>query len=608
MRSPVRSAGTIPVRQKEAQDFVHLDDAAPRAAAEHACMPELLDRLKSLIEAERTRFGVAGCAVVIVRGADVLMSEGFGQRRVDPGLPVTKRTLFPIGSSTKTFTAALCGSLVEGGELEWDRPLVEYFRNFRMHDPVASQLLTVRDCLSHRSGLPRHDLLWVAGEGALTRDDLIASLAHLPSSKPFRQNMQYSSLLYIAAGHFAGQLVSENYEDAVRQRLLAPLGMTRTNFDVETTLRDSDHALPYVQRFGEDQPRAVPHASLGLAGPAGNINSCAEDLEAWLLALLGHGVNGRPPVLSETILQELRAPTAALPTGDLNGIAQPVAYGLGLFLGDYRGSRIAYHGGNIDGFSSQVLTVPDSEIGIAILTNLDGTPLREALAYQILDVLGGIEAQPHGERLHARMSDIGRGTVETQERKPVGQGNGLRYANLSLDDYVGSYRHLGYGTIVVRAESEGLRGAYLGLPESPLEHMRLDVFELVVAAKGGSLRLPMQFTRDFAGDVDGLRLIAEKAVAPLRFEREHERTHITDGFLSRCEGVYQLGSITASITRRGESELLLSIASGPSRLLKFAGGRAFTVEGARIEFETPDRLVTRVGEFVKLPSSGPGRS
>jgi CubicO group peptidase (beta-lactamase class C family) len=231
-------------------------------------MSDVVERIREHVNRERERFIVPGCAVVVVADGEVLLSEGFGQRDVDGDAPVTARTLMPIGSSTKTFTSALCAALVDDGKLDLDRPLRELLPGFRLHDPIASELVSVRDCLSHRSGLPRHDLLWYAGEGRLSREDLIAALPHLPPTKPFRQTWQYNNLLYTTAGYLAGKLYGGTYEEAVRQRLLEPLGMTRTNFRVAEVEQDGDHSRPYTLT-DEDQVKEVPYAHLDLVGPAG---------------------------------------------------------------------------------------------------------------------------------------------------------------------------------------------------------------------------------------------------------------------------------------------------------------------------------------------------
>src|SRR5262245_10449451 len=159
----------------------------------------------------------------VVADGEVVLCAGFG-RRVGRDLPVTAETLFPIAASTKTFTAALCAALVDEGRLSWQRPVRDYLPGFQMSDPVASSSLTVYDMLSHRSGLPRHDLLWYAAAGLVELAELLAALRHLGANKGFREVWQYNNLMYTMAGELAGQVAGALYEQAMRERILQPLG------------------------------------------------------------------------------------------------------------------------------------------------------------------------------------------------------------------------------------------------------------------------------------------------------------------------------------------------------------------------------------------------
>ncbi|TAL18365.1 MAG: serine hydrolase [Frankiales bacterium] len=558
-------------------------------------MSDAVERIREHVERERERFAVPGCALVVVRDGEVVLSEGFGRR--NDGDPVTSRTLFPIGSSTKTFTAALCASLVDEGLLDLDAPLRELLPGFAMQDPIADRLLSVRDCLAHRSGLPRHDLTWYAFEGRMERPALVDAIRHLPPAQPFRQTWQYNNLLYVAAGFLAGRLCGGTYEEAVRARLLDPLGMTRTSFRVADVEIDADHSRPYVLT-DEDTHVEVPYAHLDLSAPAGCINSCAEDLAPWLMTLLGLGVDGRQPLLSDELLRQLRTPTMPLPPGSLGGGSGQVGYGLGVVLEDHRGHRVAHHGGNIDGFSSQVLVVPDAGIGVAVLTNLHATPLRDVLPLVVVDELLGLDPEPHGERRHATWSAMREGAKQAKANEAAG-AKPLPEVR-PVHDFVGTYAHPGYGELVVERDGDGLRGSY-GRLSGPLAHRHLDVYSLVLSVNGDELRIPVQFTADLEADVDGLRIPLEPALPPQRFERRPDTAHLTGEVLDGLAGRYALDALTAVVSRRGEADLLVSVAGGPPRRLTPVRELVFALDGARIEFTDDGRLVTPLGELVRRP-------
>ena len=453
--------------------------------------------LRDIIEAERLRAGVPGCAVVVVRRGDVVFIDGFGRRHVGNDLPVTPQTLFPIGSSTKTFTAALLAGL------DLDAPIRSYLPDFALLDPVASEHVSIRDCLSHRTGLPRHDILWQAGDGVINRRDLIDALAYLPANKRFREAYQYNNLLYIVAGEIAGQLQAGTYEEAVAQRILQPLAMARTNFSVDETKRDPDHAKPYL-RAADDELHEIPFARLDLAGPAGGLNSTASDLVPWLLTLTGHGVEGRGPLLSNGILDQMRTPAIDMPA-DSSGAITAIGYGLGQMLETYRGHHVAHHGGNIDGFSSQILTRDDG-IGIALLSNLHATSFRDSLPYYLLDAIDGVPSPDHGsyfrDRLKARFAaaDAARALRAPESPAPPSR---------PLADYAGRYQHPGYGEIVV---DRSLAWSYRGL-SGAMHHHHAEVFEAVTTLNGAEVGLPAEFTPD------ALHMRLELMVPPIRFAR-----------------------------------------------------------------------------------------
>src|SRR5438309_1618872 len=353
--------------------------------------------LEELIEQERQRFRVPGVAVAVVKGDEVLVSRGFGKRDVAKDQPVTDQTLFAIGSSTKAFTASLVGALVDDGLIEWDKPVRNYLPHFRMYDPVATEHLTARDMLSHRSGLPRHDFLWYDNQ-TLKRAEIVERLQYLEPNKSFRELWQYNNLMFITAGYLAGELLGCTWEEAVKQRLLDPLGMTNTNFSVYESQKSADHSRPYGEKA--DEIIEVPFLGAELAGPAGSINSCIADMTRWAMVQVEGKVEGRQ-VISPAALKELHAVTIVLAESALDDLwpdAKNNAYALGWFVMNYRGRTVVHHGGNVDGFSTMVSLLPDEKIGVWVLTNLHPSGLRDVVPYVVYDHLLGLEPLPWGER------------------------------------------------------------------------------------------------------------------------------------------------------------------------------------------------------------------
>src|SRR5579862_9191851 len=186
-----------------------------------------MESIERFVVDQLAAWEVPGCAVAAVQDGQLVLAAGWGQRDLDTGLPVTADTLFAIGSTTKAFTAATVGALVDDGLLEWERPLRDYVPELRLHDAVVTDRLTIVDLLSHRSGLPRHEMVCL-GHPDRSRAEVIRRLRYLPLSKDLRQAFQYCNLGYLMAGHAVDELSGMSWEDYLRARLLIPLGMGRS--------------------------------------------------------------------------------------------------------------------------------------------------------------------------------------------------------------------------------------------------------------------------------------------------------------------------------------------------------------------------------------------
>src|SRR3954447_25966687 len=226
-------------------------------------------QIRDLIEAERDRFGVAGLSVVVVRDREVLLAEGFGSRNLEEDLSATPQTLFAIASDSKHFTAALCATFVDEGKLEWDKPIRDVLPWFRMQDPHATELVSMRDLLSHRTGLPRHDALWFWGSETPPSREVVRRLQHLQPSAQLRQVWQHNNLCYTTAGYIAGELAGSEWEAALQQPIFDRLGMKRSTIGRKAAQATGDFATPYSDFTGENV--AVPARGDGSVGPAGGI-------------------------------------------------------------------------------------------------------------------------------------------------------------------------------------------------------------------------------------------------------------------------------------------------------------------------------------------------
>ncbi len=313
---------------------------------------------------------VPGLAVATVKDGEVVFAQGFGLRDVANSLPVTPKTLFAIGSCTKAFTTFVMGTLVDEGKLDWDSPVRVYIPEFRLFDRTATELMTPRDLVTHRSGLPRHDLVWY--NSTLSRKEVLERLPYLEPSESFRSKFQYNNLMYITAGYLIERITGKPWEEAIRAHIWKPLGMTGCNFSVKESQHSADFAKPYQDR--DDKIVEVPFRDItSAAGPAGSINAGIADMARWLIVQTHKGkVNGRQ-IISAAVLADIQTPH--MTTGVLQERKEiaPAGYALGWMVDDYRGHRRVHHGGGIDGFTAQTVVFADDGLGICILSNMGGT-------------------------------------------------------------------------------------------------------------------------------------------------------------------------------------------------------------------------------------------
>jgi CubicO group peptidase (beta-lactamase class C family) len=484
--------------------------------------------LAELIERERQRFGVPGVAVAVVNDGAVELIESFGQRDVDADLPVTDHTLFAIASCTKAFTTALIGMLVRDGLVEWDKPVREYLPYFRLHDPVASELATVRDLLSHRTGLPRHDVVWY-GNPRLDRREVVAQrLRHLPLSKGIRESYQYNNLMFMTAGLLAGEVLGSTWEDAIRAKLFEPLGMSASRFSPAEASATPDWSHAYRKNAGTTEE--LPRKDFPVCGPAGSIYSCTADMAKWLSFTVDE--------TSRDIVQETWKPV--IPTGEESPWPEvfSVGYAMGWVVESHRGQRVLQHGGSIDGFGSQVAIIPEKRLGLAVLTNLDGSSLPSVLMRAILDHALDLEPIGWGQRLYARETSVRESVTDAQSRAV----EAAHPAAHPESEYSGRYEHPGYGVAEVDIENRLMR---LGEAELTLRHRTFETWDATLARH--EITRSMTFVADPNGALTAFEIALEPTVAPIRFSRVIDPALSRDEVLAEYAGDYRIGEITALI-------------------------------------------------------------
>jgi len=410
------------------------------------------------IDGIRNRFGVVGLSVAVVREGRVIYAKGFGERQRGTGELVDADTLFAIGSNTKAFTAAGLGILVDDETLRWDDPVIDHLPWFQLHDPYVTREITIRDILSHRSGLGRSgDLNWYATD--YDREEIVRRVRFLEPNSSFRSQAGYQNTMFLAAGLVSEALSQQSWDDWITSRLLRPLGMTRSLTTVRDIARVDNVASPH-ERI-DDAIVAVPHRNIDNIAPAGSILSSAAEMARWMGLMLGRGEIEGKRLLSESVITELWKPNIIYPLPpeylELFPSTHFSAYGLGWGLRDYHGRMLATHTGGIDGMLSQVLLVPEEALGIVVLTNTSpmGSPAHNAVTFHVLDRLLGVPPSNFADAFfeYAQAQDAQQQSARRERDASRVDGT---TPSLPLASYVGEYDHLMYGTISVDLQAGAL--------------------------------------------------------------------------------------------------------------------------------------------------------
>ncbi len=445
-----------------------------------------------------------GAAIAIIKDGEMIFEEGFGYRNVENRLPVTTNTLFAIGSCTKAFTTTLIGMLVDDGLLDWDSPVRDYLPEFRMDDPYITENITIRDLVTHRSGLPRHEHVWLGTP--FTRESLVERIQHLQFSKGFREVYQYNNLHYVTAGKVIEAVTGSTWEDVVYKRILLPLGMTSTNFSVTDLQLSKDHARAYTVA---GRGHAVsPFRNVDALGPAGSINSTLRDMAKWVQFNLSNGIVMLDTLIHPDQLKQIHSPWVVASQDAEDEELSFSTYGLGWRISAYRGNTIVYHSGAIGGFRAYVLLLPAKNLGIVSLVNVNRSQINPIIAYHTIDRLLGLEPIDWGKRFKERM--------EPPEEVECHDSPHLTH---SLDAYTGIYEHPAYGEFKIEQRGNRLAVTRYGATSS-LIPCKFNMFYREPGHWGAfRSRLIFTFDVDEQGRIDRVLLPLESSVDDIEFMR-----------------------------------------------------------------------------------------
>jgi len=405
--------------------------------------------LATFLEGARKQLRIPGAAIAIVQGGKVIYQKGFGTRRFGTRRRVTPRTLFMIGSITKSLTSMMMARLVDEKRFDWDTPVTKVLPSFGLGDAKVTTQCKIRHTVCACTGLPRQDMEFLFESKGTTAESRLALLKTMKPTTAFGETFQYSNLMVSAGGYVAGHAayprikLGKAYNRAMQTRLFKPAGMRRTTFDFRR-VRRLDHAQPHSATL-EMKPVPISLAyedGVRSVGPAGGAWSNAADMARFILVELGRGKlpGGRRVVSAKNLQMRWK--------GQIK-ISTKAHYGLALLVSRSRGVRILGHGGGTLGFTTNMLYLPDHGVGMILLSNRAGAGgFTKAVTRRLLELV--FDGKPMAaKKLAHHVKRLATSLARAKKRMSLKPGAKW------VKRFAGTYHHAALGTVKVQWKRGG---------------------------------------------------------------------------------------------------------------------------------------------------------
>ena len=536
----------------------------------------------------------AGFAVAVVSKNKILYSQGFGYRDYENKLPVTSNTLFAIGSCTKAFTSSLIGLLNKEGKVDYDKPVRTYLPELHFFNDYLNDHVTLRDMMSHRTGLPRHDISWYLFNTP-SKDSLLQRIQYQEPTAELRQIWQYNNFMFLAQGMVAEKLSGKTWEENVQEKLFDPIGMKSSTLSIADMKKNSEAATGYTV-YKDSLIKKMDYYDISGMAPAGSINSNVTDMAKWVMTWINGGKFNGKEILPASYVQQAMSSqmviTAALPDKEITD-AYLANYGFGWMISSYRGHYRVEHGGNIDGFSASTSFFPSDSIGIIVLTNQNASGVAGIVRNMIADRLFGISPMDW----NGRSNQTERKTIKAKkeaEKNLIDSRVPNTKPSHAIQEYTGLFNNQGYGSLEIILRKDSL---FLLSPSGDawLRHYHYDVFDVLGVDKKDGIdttekdNLKMQFHSSPAGEIASVSMPLQDGLDDIVFKRKAKEKNISEEELAAYTGEYELApGKNAKFYIKGESTLYAFIEGQPEYELMATGKDKFELKaltGYSVQFE-----------------------
>ena len=445
-------------------------------------------------------WGAVGLAVAVVKDGQLVFAKGYGVRELGKPDQVDANTLFAIGSTTKAFTAAALGMLVDEGKVRWDDPVSKYLPDFQVGDAYLTRNLVVRDLLTHDAGLASGDVLWYETDNSA--EEVLRRARFIPDAYSMRSSFIYQNVMYAAAGAVVAKASGMPWKEFIRTRILSPLGMSGTVPVLSETAGKPNVAAPHD--FVRDTVAVIQNASVDAVAPAGSIWSGVTDMSKWIRFMIDSGRVDGKALLRPATWKELLTPQTMVNIASYYPTVQLTkphwtTYGLGWFQQDYAGKMLDFHTGSIDGMVAIAGIIPEDRFGVYVLANRDHVEVRHALLYKAIDQWLGTGTRDWSAEFLALY-----GQMEQQQKAATKRFEAARVMgtspSLPLEKYAGVYADSLAGQVEVKAEGSTLRVIMSSKWNATLTHWNYDTFR-AESNRPWQGPFPVTFSLDARGGV-----------------------------------------------------------------------------------------------------------
>jgi len=415
--------------------------------------PFIKDSLDSYIQQGLKDWNIPGLAIAIVKDGKVVVMKGFGVRDITTKEPVDENTLFMIASNSKLFTATSLAQLEYDKKLSLNDKITTYFPDYKLYDKNTTELVTIRDMLSHHLGTGTFQGDFSFWDAKSSRNEIMYKMRYLQPKGLFRQDFGYCNSCFLTAGEVIPRVTGKPWEVYVYDSILKPLDMSNTHTLGYGISQMPDAAKPYTTSF-TGNIQELPYDQVDNLGPAGSILSCVKDMSKWLLLQLDSGRYQGNRILPWEVLRRTRDMGTVISSRKRES-SHFTGYGLGIFETDYAGKQVFWHTGGAFGFVTNTCFVPEENIGITILTNQDNQDFFELLRYQVLDAYLGL---PYINKSKKSLAGFNEG--EQQTHKQISEWKARVKGDvppLPLSSYTGDYTEQLYGSITITQQNNDLK-------------------------------------------------------------------------------------------------------------------------------------------------------